>query len=257
MRTLRISTQPAPGKRRPSSLAYRVPRRRPEALGVLPRPIGQPCLAGGRGVRAQQVRHEPLDFLPGDHHVAQELAENPADRKARRRRHPDDPAVPADRLRDRLDQLAVRESLRPDRIDDHVVVPTPVLHGQGREIIHVDRLQPVGAVAEDAEDRQLPQHPGDVVDQDVVAAEQHRRPQDGMREPRLDQAPLQPGLSLEILQRRVLRRVRDADVHDAPDTGLLRGGKERQGVAHRVGERKPLVVEPHPVRVVEDRRSRQ
>ncbi len=45
-------------------------------------------------------------------------------------------------------------------------------------------------------------------------------------------------------------------MHDAPDAGLPGGGEQRLRVPHRLGEREPLVVEPDPVRVVEDRRPR-
>ena len=76
-----------------------------------------------------------------------------------------------------------------------------------------------------------------------------------MREAGLDERPLQPRLSPEILQRRLLGRVRDADMDDAPHA--RRAGRIEQGqrVFHGVGLPEPRVVEPDPVGVVEDGRA--
>ena len=82
-------------------------------------------------------------------------------------------------------------------------------------------------------------------------------PQDGVGEAGLDQRPLELGLAAEILQRRVLGRVGDADVDDPLDAGLLGGREQSERVAHGVGVGEQAMVEPHPVGVVEDRAPRQ
>ena len=70
------------------------------------------------------------------------------------------------------------------------------------------------------------------------------------------QRPLEPGLAAEVLQRRVFRRIGDADVDDALDACLLGGAEHGERVldGRRLGARGR--VEPHPVRVVEDRAPR-
>ncbi|MCK6455621.1 MAG: hypothetical protein L6Q92_03710 [Phycisphaerae bacterium] len=60
------------------------------------------------------------------------------------------------------------------------------------ETIEVKRADAVPAVSEHAEDRQAAQHPGDVVDQDVIAAEAHGRAQDRVRQARFAHVALQP-----------------------------------------------------------------
>ena len=91
----------------------------------------------------------------------------------------------------------------------------------------MNRLETVQAVAEDGEHRHPPQCPRNVVHEDVLAPEEDRRPEDRVRQARLDQGPLDLGLAAEIFQRRILRRVRDADVDDATDTRFLGRREER------------------------------
>ena len=81
-----------------------------------------------------------------------------------------------------------------------VLPASALLDGQPRQVVDVDRLQAIASVAEDAEHRQPPQSPGDVVDQDVLLAEKDRRPEDGVGDARLDQRLLQRGLASEVLQ---------------------------------------------------------
>ena len=79
---------------------------------------------------------------------------------------------------DRRHQLAVREGFRPDGIYHDVVGLLALLDGESREIVDIDRLQAIPAVAKYTEYREVPQDPRDVVDQDVLFPEQHRGPQD-------------------------------------------------------------------------------
>ena len=78
--------------------------------------------------------------------------------------------------------------------------PAALRHCQRGQIVYVDRLQVVLPIAEYAEDREVAQHPGDVVDQDVFLAEEHGRAQDGVGQPRSGQGVLQDGLASEVFQ---------------------------------------------------------
>ncbi len=104
---------------------------------------------------------------------------------------------------------------------------------------------PAGVVTgSDAEHRETPEQPGDVVDEDVTAAEEDRRAEDGVAEPRLAQRALVLGLAAEVRERRIERRVRDGDVNDALDAGLRRGAEERAHVLDGAGERRANAEDP-------------
>ena len=78
----------------------------------------------------------------------------------------------------------------------------------------------------DAEHRETPEQPGDVVDEDVAPAEEDGGAQDCVREPGLAQRALDLCLAAEVREARVERRVRDRDVDDALDAGLGGGPEE-------------------------------
>ena len=94
--------------------------------------------------------------------------------------------------------------------------------------------------------------------EDVLSAEQHGGPEDGVGDARFDQRPLQPRLAAEILQRRILRRIGDAHVDDPPHAGLPGGRRTAQAYCSTASAcREQAMVEPHPVGVVEHRTPRE
>jgi len=76
-----------------------------------------------------------------------------------------------------------------------------LLHCQRRQVTRVDRLQLVFSISKNAEDRQAAQHPGDVIDQDVLFAEDHRGSQDGIRQTAFPYHSLELSFAAKILQR--------------------------------------------------------
>ena len=139
--------------------------------GVRPDPIAQTGFPGGRGVGVKQVGLQALDFLPGDGHVADHFADYPTDHVPQGIGNGYDRPFLPDRPTDFLDELAVRERLRPDGVDHHVFRTPALFDGQTGQVIHIDGLQPVVSVAEDTEHGKLPQDPGNVVDEDVLFPE--------------------------------------------------------------------------------------
>jgi hypothetical protein len=65
-------------------------------------------------------------------------------------------------------QLAKAEGLQPDGIQQIRALAQSTLNSPRGQVVHMDGLQLVLAVAEEAEDRQPAQGPGDVVDQDIA-----------------------------------------------------------------------------------------
>ena len=109
-----------------------------------------------------------------------------------------------------------REDLGSGGVPGDVVVARRRLEGQGGEVLHGDRLDPVPAVARDAEDRQPAQQPGDRVREDRLVTEQDRRPQDRVRHTRCRERRLDLRLAPVVREMRGRIRVRDADVDDPP-----------------------------------------
>src|SRR5262249_3929596 len=171
-----------------------------EGSGVLSGPIGQLGSPRRRRTGEQQIFHEPLNFFAGDHYVTYQLAYHRPDHVARGGRDRDDRPGLANDEADLAHQLTVSERFWADRVDESVPRLAPLLDREFGEVIYIDRLKAVPPVPEDAEHRESAQRPGDVVDQDVLPAEEHRRAQDCVRQARFGQRSLQPRLALEILQ---------------------------------------------------------
>ena len=98
----------------------------------------------------------------------------------------------------------------------------PFRDGQGGEVLDVDRAQAVVAAPKETKHGHAAQRPGDVVDENVLAAKEDGRAQDAVGNSRLAQRRLQARLAREIGQLRFRRRIRDAHVHDALDAGRFR-----------------------------------
>ena len=99
-------------------------------------------------------------------------------------------------------QLLEREDLRSDGVDDKVVLAPPCIDGEAGNIIDGHRPHPVLAGAGNGEERQSAREPGDVVDENVAAAEEHAGPDDGVRQRRSDHDLLGERLPPEVGERR-------------------------------------------------------
>lgn len=71
----------------------------------------------------------------------------------------------------------------------------PTSDQQARVVHDVHRLQTEAAVARNCKNRQMPQQPGDVVDQDIPFAEEEGRPHDPVGEARRSHRLFQRGLA--------------------------------------------------------------
>src|ERR1019366_9107156 len=83
---------------------------------------------------------------------------------------------------DLFDQTPESECLRAYGVHNPIGGLPAFGNGKGGEVLDVDRLDSVVPSAEHAEHRKPTQRPGNVVDQDVLAAEQDCRPEDRMAE---------------------------------------------------------------------------
>ena len=160
-------------------------------------------------------------------------------------------------LADGLDELGEGRPLGADGVGHAVVRLRCLRQAQGCEVVDMDAPDPVVAPAADGKDGQPAQEPGDVVEQDPVAAEEDGGADDRVRHIALRQCPLHEGLAPEVGQRRAAARVGDAHVHDPLDPGPPGGVEERPRVGDRSLVVDGAVGEAHPVRVVQGGRSGQ
>jgi len=126
-----------------------------------------------------------------------------------------------DRVRDQTHELFEREGLRSDRIEHHIVFAATSSDRDRGNVVHMNRPDSVVTGAGDSEDWQSSQQPRDVVDQDVTAAEQHRRPNDSVPQRRFHHQLLGARLPGEVRKRRRLG-VGDAEMHDPAGAGFNR-----------------------------------
>jgi hypothetical protein len=83
---------------------------------------------------------------------------------------------------ERGDEGAVGKRLGAQGVEETVAGGLSFGDGEGGEIGDVDRLEAVGAASEEQEDREAAEQEGDVVDEDVAGAEEHRGSEDGVRD---------------------------------------------------------------------------
>ena len=81
-----------------------------------------------------------------------------------------------------MDQLLEGENVGAGGIDDLIRSQKSGLDQQRGVVAHVHRLQPVAAVARDPEHREVPEQPGDVVDQHVALAKEQGGTDDRVRQ---------------------------------------------------------------------------
>jgi len=127
-----------------------------------------------------------------------------------------------------------------------------VVDHEGCHVVDVERAEAVLAVAEEAEDGEVSEDPGDVVDEDVAAAEEDAGSDDGVGDAGLFEGEFEFVLSVVVAEIVGGAGVEDADVDDAFDAGGAGGVEEGFGVGDGVVEGEELVIEADPVGVVEN-----
>ena len=222
-----------------------------EGVGVLAGEVGEFGGAGGGRVGAEEVGHKGGDFVAGDDDIVDGQAGEATDQIGEGWGDGDDGAGSADEEGDFLDEGAVGEGFGADGVDGDVGGFLAEGDGEGGEVIDVDGLEAVEAVAEDAEEGEFAEDPGDVVDEDVMVAEEDGGAEDGVGEVSGFEGGLEVGLAAEVLEGGVFGGVGDADVDDAADACGLGGVEEGEGVLDGGGVGEGFVVEADPVGVVE------
>ena len=159
------------------------------------RPLRQLGGAGGWRRDAQEVPHETFDLWFGHDDIANKSAHQGADRVGEDGRHRNDGARFSDSLSDGANEFPVGEALWSDRIDGYVFMHVALCHGKRGEVIDIDGLKAVVAPPEHAEDRQVSKEPRDVVDEDVLVAEENRRTENGIGQPGLFQGAFKDRLA--------------------------------------------------------------
>tara|TARA_B100002003_G_scaffold84713_1_gene79193 strand:+ start:1041 stop:1343 length:303 start_codon:yes stop_codon:yes gene_type:complete len=97
--------------------------------------------------------------------------------------------------------------------------------------------------------REASQEPRDVVRQDVLGVEDHGRPEYRVRHSGSLDGVFDLGFAAKVRQRRVGHRVRDADVDDPANAGILGGVNQLPGVFSGTLVRELALGEADPVRV--------
>ncbi len=155
------------------------------------------------------------DLVAGQDDVAHQLSEPLRRQRHHGSGHVEDRRATADRIADRDDQLLERHPVRSGGVDRQVLSRPRHLEADPSEVVDVNRLNGIAAIARQSEQRRVAQNPGDVVGQHVaLAAEDPGRSHDRVRDARVRQRSLDQRLAAVIGQPRTDRRVGDADVDD-------------------------------------------
>ena len=168
-----------------------------------------------RRVGAEILRCQPLDLVSRQHDVPQEKAGDlePCQRNNRGRVHKRGSA--ANGCADRADDVDKSPVARAR--DSQGLVAMGAIYRADCELgkrVERDRLHTIIAAAEDREHRQPSQKEGDVVDQDVPASDDDRRPQDREVDARLADERFNPRFVAVIGQLRSIVSLADADMDD-------------------------------------------
>jgi hypothetical protein len=159
--------------------------------------------------------HQAVDFVSCDQNIPEELPEKPTSEIAKLRWNRQDRTPHANDSSKLPDEFAIAVGLWADGIDDPVRALDSLRDSEVGEVVNVDRLQAIVTCAEDSEDGEVAESPGNVVDEDVLASEKHGRTQDRVRKPGVSEFALEKGFSTEVLEGRIFRWIRDADVDHA------------------------------------------
>ena len=124
---------------------------------VIFEPTGQPGSPGRRSVGSQQPRHQAVNLVTGQHHVAQQQTDQPGQGEALGRRRVHQPDAGFRRLGQQPQQLLKGERFRSGGIGDKALAQRTRIHRLDRQVPGIDGLDLVIAAPEDGEDRKAPQ----------------------------------------------------------------------------------------------------
>ena len=207
-----------------------------ESIGIAGKPTGQRGGPGRPGVGGQQSRHQAVNLVPGQRHVPQHQAGQPGQGEPRGRRRVHQPDAGVHRLGQQPQQLLEGEGVRPGGVGDKTVVPRAGRHRQVRQVPGMDGLDLVIAAPEDGEDREPPQRPGHVVQQQIALAEDQGGPDDGVGDTHILKNLLHLTLAPEVGQPALGRCVGHREVDYPAHAGFRRRSKQNSGVFHRLVE---------------------
>jgi hypothetical protein len=114
-------------------------------------------------MRDQQPSDQAANLVSGQDYVAHDEAKGARQGCHRRRRCVQDRRAPADSVPDSSNELVKRHRVWPGRVHDRAAGTTGGLQADVREVVNVDWLHEVAAIARHDEDRHPPQNPSDVV----------------------------------------------------------------------------------------------
>ncbi len=129
-------------------------------------------------MRDQQARHQAVDLIVGQRHVAERVSDQAREHQCHARRDWNHERGAAERAGNRANQIPESEDLRPDGVDDAVFAAWRAADRERGEVVDKHGLNAIIAATRDRKDRKTADEPGDVVNQDVFGAEDKRRPQD-------------------------------------------------------------------------------
>ena len=142
---------------------------------------------------------------------------------------------------------------RANGVDNLIICYLSSLENKVRHIFDVDRLEAIGAGAENGEEGKTAYEPGDIVDQNIFVAKDYGWADDGVGEAGVDQCLLQFGFPFKVGQARGEGGVCNADMYDALNTGLLCRVKQDFGISNSLLKGHGAMGETNPKGIIEGR----
>ena len=140
-------------------------------------------------------------------------------------------------------------------VRDEASAPRTGLHRLGRNVFDVDWLHLILPVPVDGEEREAPDRPGDVAEQQVALSEQQRGPDDRVSDSQAHQLVLHLGFGPEVGQSERRRGVGHGEVDYPLDSRPPSSLEHRSGALGGAIEGNPAPCKPYPVGVEEDARA--
>ena len=128
------------------------------------------------------------------------------------------------------------ERLRSNGIEHSILFLPNSLDNESCHVCYIDWPDAVVAITGNSEHRETVDKPSDVVDENIFETKDDRGPHNGVRETRPNHSLFQLSFPAVVTQRRLKRWVGDADVHNAPDPGVLRGSDQSARVVTAVSK---------------------
>src|SRR5579872_3369327 len=224
-------------------------------LAVFQQPLADSRLPGRRPLSHQQIAHKAEIFLPRQNDVSDQPPGHQRRDVSQSRRQMDEPSTAAHALRNQSHQFFEGKCLRPNCVDHGFAWPLHRVHHQLRHVPHVDRTNSITPVPRNPKDRKMPHEPRNIVDENIFRAENYSRPQNRVRQPRLDHRLLHLRFPSVVAQRRLCRRIRNAHLHNPFDPRVVGRRDECARVPNCALVVRRSTRKPHPIRIDEGRRA--